>query len=104
MNHFRITTVAGLVVLATALAGCGGSPSAAPSESPSKETRAVRAFESAPCNLGEKFDHEAMVKRARYDAPVPDAYVLEHYGEWIANNSCSDAEIIKWQELRRELG
>lgn len=104
MNHSRITAVAGLVFFTAALAGCGSSPAALPSESPSVETRTVRAFESAPCNLGEKFDSDAMVKRARYDEPDADAYVIEHYGKSIANNSCSDAQIIKWQELRRELG
>lgn len=104
MNCSRITASAGLFVLVAALAGCAASPASVPSTSPSVETRAVRAFESAPCNLGEEFDHDAMVKRARYDAPDADAYVLANYGESIANNSCSDAQIIKWQELRRERG
>ena len=104
MNHIRISGAAGFVMLVAVLAGCGSLPVDVPSEPPSAETRTVRAFESAPCNLGEKFDSDAMVKRARYDEPDADAYVLEYYGKLIANNSCSDAQIIRWQELRRELG
>lgn len=41
---------------------------------------------------------------ARYDAPAVDDSLLDDYGPTIANNSCSDAAIINWQELRRETG
>lgn len=58
----------------------------------------------APCNLGEKFDRVAMVRVARYDAPAVDPSLVEEYGLPVANGSCSDAAIIKWQELRREVG
>ncbi|MGP6204778.1 hypothetical protein [Microbacterium sp. F2] len=102
MKNSNGAAVAGILLVAAALAGCAAAP--APAETSSSETRPVRAFEVAPCNLGEQFDHDAMVKRARYDTPAAGKYELEHYGPMIANNSCSDAQIIKWQELRRELG
>jgi hypothetical protein len=91
-----------VLAIAAALAGCAAAPAPAPTSS--VEARPVRAFEAAPCNLGEQFDRDAMVKRARYDTPAASEYDLEHYGPMIANNSCSDAQIIKWQQLRRELG
>lgn len=91
-----------LATTATALAGCAAALGDA--EMPSVETRPFRAIEAAACNLGEQFDQDAMVKRARYDTPAAGEYELEHYGPMIANNSCSDAQIIRWQELRRELG
>lgn len=102
MKNRNRAAVAGFLLAATTLAGCGAAPGVA--ESPSVETRPVRAFEAAACNLGEQFDQDAMVKRARYDPPAAGEYELEHYGLMIANNSCSDAQIIRWQELRRELG
>lgn len=104
MKNSNPAALAGIVAIAATLAGCGATHSADPTESTSVETRPVRAFEAAPCNLGEQFDRDAMVKRARYDSPAASEYDLEHYGPMIANNSCSDAQIIKWQELRRELG
>lgn len=104
MKNLNPGVVAGIGVIAAVLAGCSAAPSATPTETPSVETRPVRAFEAAPCNLGEQFDQDAMVKRARYDSPAASEYDREHYGPMIANNSCSDAQIIKWQELRRERG
>lgn len=102
MKNSNMAVGACIVAIASALAGCAAAP--VPASTSSAETRPVRAFEAAPCNLGEQFDRDAMVKRARYDQPAASEYDLEHYGPMIANNSCSDAQIIKWQELRRELG
>lgn len=102
MKNRKRAAAAGVLLVATVLAGCAAAP--APVETSSVETRPVRAFEAAACNLGEQFDQDAMVKRARYDTPAAGKYELEHYGPMIANNSCSDAQIINWQELRRELG
>ncbi|THG30565.1 hypothetical protein E6C70_14445 [Glaciibacter flavus] len=46
-----------------------------------------------------------MVKRARYDEPtLPSEKLKQQYGSTLANDSCTDAEIIKWQELRLERG
>ncbi|MCC4908460.1 hypothetical protein [Microbacterium sp. cx-59] len=102
MKNRKRAAAAGVLLVATALAGCAEAP--APAETSSVEARPVRGFEAAACNLGEQFDQDAMVKRARYDSPAASEYDLERYGPMIANNSCSDAQIIKWQELRRELG
>lgn len=102
MKNSNGAAMAGILLVVAALAGCAAAP--APASTSSVETRPVRAFEAAACNLGEQFDQDAMVKRARYDSPTASDYELEHYGPMIANNSCSDAQIIKWGELRRELG
>lgn len=95
---------AATVVLAAALSGC-----AAPATSESLASTAPTAypqpaFRTASCNLGEYWDSAANVKRAKFTAPTVDNGELELYGPMIANDSCSDAEILKWQELRRELG
>lgn len=45
-----------------------------------------------------------MLKVARYDVPAVDDSVLEIYGPVVANDSCTDADIIRWQELRRDTG
>lgn len=83
-----------------ALSSC--SASSAPVTSSPAES-AVPA--SAPsCNLGERLDNDAMTKVARYDAPVGADYYLEHYGPWVANESCTDSQVLAWQELRRENG
>ena len=99
-----LVTAAAAVVLTASLSGCGA-------HSPSKTVASVApvtypqpAFRTAPCNLGEYWDSTAKVKRAELTAPTVDIDELELYGPMIANDTCSDAEILKWQELRRELG
>lgn len=92
------------VCAALALSGCATQPEAtrsAPSDLAS-ETRP--AYLLAPCNLGEKWDQARMLKVARYDAPDVDDSLLEIYGPVVANGSCTDADIIRWQELRRSTG
>ena len=89
---------------ALALSSCATQPDAtygAPSDPPS-ESRP--AYLLAPCNLGEKWDQAQMLKVARYDAPDVDDSLLEIYGPVVANGSCTDADIIRWQELRRNTG
>ena len=92
------------VCAAVALSSCAAQPEAirhAPTDHAS-ETRP--AYLLAPCNLGEKWDQTRMLRVARYDAPDVDDSLLEIYGPVVANGSCTDADIIRWQELRRDTG
>lgn len=103
MNRIR-TRASAAIVAALALPGCAA-PADSPSPTPSHQKTGARPADVlAPCNLGEKWDSTAMVKVARYDAPAVDDSLLDDYGPTIANDSCSDAAIIKWRELRRETG
>lgn len=43
-----------------------------------------------------------MLKVARYDPPDVDDSLIEIYGPVVANDSCTDADIIGWQQLRRD--
>lgn len=93
----RLTTA----ILATiALTGC-----AAP-VADSRPSRAGNAAAPAAleCNLGIWIDRETNTVRPRYDAPVADSYEARNYGPLVAKVGCSDAEILSWQELRREFG
>ena len=99
-----LVTAAAVVVLAATLSGCGA-PGARESVAPTTPASyPQQAFRTAPCNLGEYWDSSAKVKRANFTAPTVDNDELALYGPMIANDRCSDAEILKWQELRRELG
>lgn len=106
MNRTRGLASAALggLVAALVLSGCAA-PTGSPSPTPSRQTTGTRPADVlAPCNLGEEWDRAALLKVARYDAPAVDDSLLDDYGPTIANNSCSDAAIINWQELRRETG
>lgn len=106
MNSIRGLASAAIIglVAAIVLSGCAA-PTESPSPTPSRQTTGTRPDDFlASCNLGEKWDRAAMLKVARYDAPAVDDSLLDDYGPIIANNSCSDAAIINWQELRRETG
>ncbi len=102
----RVHAIAAAVFIGGLLTLTGCSTSIETSQSTSTaEAEGTRPRDlSAPCNLGEKWDSAAMLKVARYDEPAVDATLLAEYGPSIANGSCSDASIIKWQELRRETG
>jgi hypothetical protein len=55
--------------------------------------------------LGAIWDSDALVKRATFGEPtLPSDGLKEQYGAMLANDSCSDAEILEWQQLRRDLG
>ena len=106
MNRIRglASAAAFGVALTLVLSGCAV-PADSPSAAPSRQTTGTRPADVlVPCNLGEKWDSVAMLVVARYDAPAVDDGLLDDYGPTIANDSCSDAAIIKWQELRRENG
>ncbi|WP_294943252.1 hypothetical protein [Microbacterium laevaniformans] len=99
----RITVVVALVVGALALAGCsnintGASRQDQVDRSDSKVDHAIS------CNLGEEYDAATESFRARYDLPVDADYYIERYGAWVANESCTDAQVLAWQKLRRATG
>lgn len=85
--------LAALVIMSSA--GCAADASKPPVKEP------IAAFREAPCNLGEYWDDDDRVKRADYSPPSVDGSVTTDYGSTIANDRCSDAEILKWQDLRR---
>lgn len=92
------------VAIAGALSGCAAP--ARPSASLESAAPAANvAFWSAPCNLGEVWDEAAGVRLATYAEPtLPSQLYHVKYGPTIANEACSDGEILQWQALRRDRG
>jgi len=103
LRGFASSLVAGACV-ALALASCATQPDAIPSASKDVASESRPVYLLAPCNLGERWDQARMLKVARYDAPDVDDSLLKIYGPVVANGSCTDADIIRWQELRRSTG
>ena len=94
------------VPLSLGATGCAASsPAPVVTASPTVTVEPAVDFRTAKCNLGEVWDSEALVKRASYVEPAfPFDGLKEQYGSTLANDSCADADILKWQELRRALG
>jgi hypothetical protein len=61
------------------------------------------AFRTAACNLGAYWDSSTQAVRAKYSDPTIDDSIASKYGSVLANNTCSDADILSWQALRRAL-
>lgn len=99
----RITVGVALVVGALALVGCSNVDTDAlrPAQVDSSNSEVAHPIS---CNLGEEYDAATASVRARYDLPVDADYYLERYGAWVANESCTDAQVLAWQELRRATG
>lgn len=95
-SHFSALVVT--VALASALAGCTGE------DRHDFDSSSTLLENSIACNLGEQYDQATASVRARYLPPVDADYYREHYGEWVANESCSDSQVLAWQELRRAAG
>ena len=93
-----------LIVLASILSACSEPNVVAPTTSATPSVQAQPTFRTAPCNLGEFWDGDALTRRAEYAEPTVSDLDIERYGPMIANDACSDAEILNWQELRRALG
>lgn len=98
----RISLAAALMVGVIALAGCSNVDPNASREPADPFSSAID--HSIPCNLGEKYDAATASVRARYDVPVDADYYIKRYGAWVANESCTDAQVLAWQELRRATG
>lgn len=103
LHGFASVLVAGACA-ALALSSCATQPAATRSAPSDVAGESRPAYLVSPCNLGEKWDQARMLKVARYDAPDVDASLLQIYGPVVANGSCTDADIIRWQELRRSTG
>ena len=101
MNRIHGVEIVSVFAAASAMVLALSSCSAPVASLPADTTASASAV---PCNLGEEFDHDAMATVARYDAPVGADYYLEHYGAWVANESCTDSQVLAWQQLRRENG
>ena len=96
MNRFTAwtTAVSAAVVLAVGVTGCGVSTS---DSAPPRQADA----RTAPCNLGAEWDAAALVTRATYIEPSLTEELRQRYVGMIANDSCGDAEVLNWQDLRR---
>lgn len=94
----------GVIALAVILSACSGPNLVVPTPSATPPVQAQPTFRTASCNLGEFWDRDALARRAKYTDPRVGDLDLERYGPMIANDACSDADILNWQELRRELG
>lgn len=99
----RTFIVAALVAGALTVTSCAAGEPAEP-ETSSLESSSSALNNTVPCNLGESYDAATASVRARYDLPVNATYYFERYGEWVANESCTDAQVLAWQGLRRETG
>lgn len=94
--QYRLSSSAVAVSVMISVSGCG---------TPPEQASAVReqpVFRTAACNLGASWDARAQATRASYTAPAIDPSVTADYGSTIANDRCSDAEMLRWQELRRD--
>lgn len=101
MNRPLSATLVTLAALVLAGCAAGSAPTV---QHPVGESSSKRLDDSISCNLGERYDAAVGSVRAHYEQPADADYVREHYGDWVANESCSDAQILAWQELRRETG
>lgn len=60
---------------------------------------------SAPCNLGVEREGSGSGWTAIYDLPtLAEQTDLDLYGGTIANDACTDAQILRWQDVRRQYG
>lgn len=98
MIRIHLTALASAALLVSALTGC------APAQPDVAETLGTPASKPMSCNLGEEYDAATGSVRARYDDPVDPDYYREHYGEWVANETCTDSQVLAWQQLRRDAG
>lgn len=90
----RFSALVVAVAIASVLAACTGE------ERHDAGSSSTLLDNSISCNLGEQYDHATASVRARYLPPVD----VDYYGEWVANESCSDSQVLAWQELRRAAG
>ncbi len=100
LRHSAIVTLGLLAVLATAGCTSGAAPEATDSFG-----KVEPSAWSAPCNLGIERDGSGAEWTAVYDQPtLAEQTDSGLYGEVIANDTCTDAQILRWQEARRQSG
>jgi hypothetical protein len=93
-----------LVLLLAASVTLTGCVSSEKSSSTEADVPTPAAFRAAECNLGAYWDSSAQAVRAKYGEPTVDDGIASKYGPVLANDTCSDASILNWQALRRDLG
>ena len=102
MNNHLAVSVGTALACALVITGCAADSS----KSPENESApiALNAW-SAPCNLELALDDSGESWVARYSQPTLSMQTPhEKYGDLIANDACSDAIILRWQEARQESG
>lgn len=100
LRHSVIVTLGLLAVLTAAGCTSGASPEATDSFG-----KAEPSAWSAPCNLGIERDGSSAEWTAVYDQPtLAEQTDPGLYGEVIANDTCTDVQILRWQEARRQSG
>lgn len=100
LQHSAIA-ILGLVAVITA-AGCtsGSGPGMADSS-----VKPELSAWSAPCNLGVEREGSGPGWTAVYDLPtLAEQTDLDLYGGTLANDACTDAQILRWQDIRRQSG
>lgn len=100
-NHFTVPAgIALACVLVTTGCGADNSASSAGAGAPV----ALSAW-SAPCNLDVGWSQPGNEWVAGYSAPTLSSQTdSEKYGGLIANDACSDAIVLRWQEARQTSG
>lgn len=104
MNTLSRAAVLVAVVLASPLAGCAAQAPSDPPASHDPQSSSELLDNPMPCNLGSRYDATTESRRARYEAPQDADYYVPLYGAWIANESCTDSQVLAWKALRSEAG
>lgn len=100
LRHSAIA-ILGLLAVVTA-AGC--TSDAAPEATDGRGKAELSAW-SAPCNLGVERDGSGPGRVAVYNPPtLAEQTDLDLYGGTLANDRCTDAQILQWQDVRRQSG
>lgn len=100
LQHSSIA-ILGLVAVVTATGCTSGTARGTADNSRTTELSAW----SAPCNLGVEREESGPGWTAVYDLPTLGAQTdLDLYGGTLANDACTDAQILRWQDVRRQSG
>ncbi len=100
IQHMAIASLGLLAIMGTA--GCA---SVADPETTVSSGEAELSAWSAPCNLEVERDGSGPGWVALYSQPtLAEQTDLELYGGTVANDACADAQIIQWQQVRRQSG
>lgn len=100
IQHSSIA-ILGLVAVVTAT-GCTAATT--PGATDNSRRTELTAW-SAPCNLWVEREESGPGWTAVYDLPTLGAQTdLDLYGGTLANDACTDAQILRWQDVRRQSG
>lgn len=99
--HHSAIAILGLLAV---VAATGCTSDTAPGTADNSRRTELSAW-SAPCNLGVEREGSGPGWRAVYDLPTLGAQTdLDLYGGTLANDACTDAQILRWQDVRRQSG